>query len=133
MPILINETAADFGTADLPMLVSGRDKSGASFYTISIAADLYNSKKKILFFCAFPMGVAGVRAGKTGRDKSPFQSRYEPGHPAADARGFVQRPNVDMLVESMDMREAQRSYEANVSIISATRRMIARTLDILKI
>jgi flagellar basal-body rod protein FlgC len=63
---------------------------------------------------------------------STFPTRYEPGNPAADAAGNVKVPNVNSLVEMTDMKEAQRSYEANLNIISATRRMIQRTLDILK-
>ena len=58
--------------------------------------------------------------------------KYEPGHPAADANGNVKYPNVNPLIEMTDMREAQRSYEANINVISATRRMIQRTLDILQ-
>jgi len=63
---------------------------------------------------------------------SSFRIKHEPGNPAADANGNVKYPNVNSLVEMTDMREAQRSYEANLNIISATRRMIQRTLDILK-
>jgi flagellar basal-body rod protein FlgC len=63
---------------------------------------------------------------------SSFRIKHEPGNPAADASGNVKYPNVNSLVEMTDMREAQRSYEANLNIISATRRMIQRTLDILK-
>ena len=63
---------------------------------------------------------------------SNFRIKHEPGNPAADADGNVKYPNVNSLVEMTDMREAQRSYEANLNIISATRRMIQRTLDILK-
>ncbi len=73
-----------------------------------------------------------VELGRVATDKSDFRLKYEPGHPAADANGNVKYPNVNSLVEMTDMREAQRSYEANVNIISATRRMIQRTLDILK-
>jgi flagellar basal-body rod protein FlgC len=65
-------------------------------------------------------------------DQSDFQVRYEPGHPAADANGNVKYPNVNPLVEMTDMREAQRSYDANINVITATRTMIARTLDLLK-
>ena len=90
-------------------------------------------RKIVTFERTLEDGVAGIKVGRTRRDQSPFKSKYEPGHPAADARGFVQQPNVETLIESVDMREAQRSYEANVSVISATRRMIARTLDILKL
>ena len=65
-------------------------------------------------------------------DKSDFRLKYEPGHPAADANGNVKYPNVNSMVEMTDMREAQRSYEANINVISATRRMLQRTIDILK-
>ena len=73
-----------------------------------------------------------VGLGRVQLDQSDFRSKYEPGHPAADRNGYVKYPNVNPLVEMTDMREAQRSYEANLNIISATRRMIQRTLDILK-
>ena len=73
-----------------------------------------------------------VELSKVRTDTSDFRLKYEPGHPAADSNGNVKYPNVNPLVEMTDMREAQRSYEANVNVISATRRMIQRTIDILK-
>jgi flagellar basal-body rod protein FlgC len=73
-----------------------------------------------------------VGSARARNDTSEFQSKYQPGHPAADARGYVKYPNVNSLVEMTDMREAQRSYEANVNVIGAARRMIQRTLDILR-
>jgi flagellar basal-body rod protein FlgC len=73
-----------------------------------------------------------VDLGKVRTDSSEFRLKYEPGHPAADSNGNVKYPNVNPLVEMTDMREAQRSYEANINVISATRRMIQRTIDILK-
>jgi flagellar basal-body rod protein FlgC len=73
-----------------------------------------------------------VKNSKISLDKSEFGKRYEPGHPAADDNGYIKTPNVNPLIETMDMREAQRSYEANLNVISATRRMLARTLDILR-
>lgn len=73
-----------------------------------------------------------VTLGKIKPDNSEFRVKHEPGNPAADANGNVKYPNVNSLIEMTDMREAQRSYEANLNIISATRRMIQRTLDILK-
>ncbi len=73
-----------------------------------------------------------VALGKIKPDQSDFRTKYEPSNPAADANGYVKYPNVNPLVEMTDMRDAQRSYEANLNIISATRRMIQRTLDILK-
>ena len=77
-------------------------------------------------------GGETVKIGKVALDMSDFQSRYEPGHPAADARGYVKYPNVDPLVEAMDMREAQRTYEANLNVVTVTRQMLGRTIDILK-
>src|ERR1700688_46691 len=73
-----------------------------------------------------------VSLGKSGPDTSAFRVKHDPGNPAADAAGNVRYPNVNPLIEMTDMRDAQRSYEANLNIISATRRMIQRTLDILK-
>jgi flagellar basal-body rod protein FlgC len=73
-----------------------------------------------------------VTLGRIRPDRNDFRIKHEPGHPAADAAGNVKYPNVNSVVEMTDMREAQRSYEANVNLISATRRMIQRTIDILK-
>ena len=73
-----------------------------------------------------------VQVGRIALDMSDFQSRYEPGHPAADKNGYVKYPNVDPLIEAMDMREAQRTYEANLNVVSVTRQMLGRTIDILK-
>lgn len=73
-----------------------------------------------------------VTLGRIKPDRSAFRIKHEPSNPAADAAGDVKYPNVNSLVEMTDMRDAQRSYEANLNIISATRRMIQRTLDILK-
>jgi len=73
-----------------------------------------------------------VALGRVRTDPSDFRLKYEPGHPSADASGNVKYPNVNSLIEMTDMREAQRSYEANINVIGATRRMIQRTIDILK-
>ena len=73
-----------------------------------------------------------VRLDHIRYDKSDFRLRYEPGHPGADENGYVKLPNVNTLVEAMDFRQAQRSYEANLNLITASRRMITRTLEILR-
>jgi flagellar basal-body rod protein FlgC len=73
-----------------------------------------------------------VVLGRVRTDPSDFRTKHEPGHPLADANGHVKYPNVNALVEMTDMREAQRSYEANVNVIGASRRMIQRTIEILK-
>jgi len=73
-----------------------------------------------------------VKLGKTVKDRTQFRLRYDPSHPAADKTGYVKLPNVDPLVETMDMREAMRAYEANLNVIEASRSMIAKTLDLLR-
>jgi len=78
------------------------------------------------------LGAQLVEMGKIERDTAAFPSKFEPGHPAANAAGYVLTPNVNSLIEQMDLREAQRSYEANLGVIGATRRMVARTLEILR-
>ena len=77
------------------------------------------------------LGASTVKMSGVASDRSPFGSRLDPGHPAADAKGVVLTPNVDTLVEAVDMREAQRSYEANLNVVGAARRMISGTLRIL--
>ena len=78
------------------------------------------------------LGATKVEVGKLAYDMSDFDSRYEPGHPAADAKGYVRYPNVDPQIEAMDMREAQRTYQANLNVVSATRQMLGQTLNILR-
>lgn len=78
------------------------------------------------------LGVPVVALGQVATDPSDFPTKYEPGHPAADASGMVKYPNVNTMIEMTDMREAQRSYDANVNVIGATRAMIQRTIDILR-
>ena len=73
-----------------------------------------------------------VELGQVATDSSDFRVRHEPDNPLADAKGDVKYPNVNSLVEMTDLRDAQRSYEANLNVITATRRMLQRTLDILK-
>jgi flagellar basal-body rod protein FlgC len=77
-------------------------------------------------------GADLVKVSKVGRDESDFPLRYDPSHPAADARGYVKTPNVNSFVEVMDMREAERSYNANLAVMQSTRAMLERTLEYLK-
>jgi flagellar basal-body rod protein FlgC len=77
-------------------------------------------------------GGAGVVMTGVTPDTSDFNREYNPGHPAADAQGYVKTPNVNALTEALDMRQAQRAYEANLSVIETARSMQTRTLDLLK-
>lgn len=78
------------------------------------------------------LGIEKVAVSNYGVDKTPFKKKYEPGHPAADKQGYVLYPNVESAVEMVDMREAQRGYEANVNVIDVSRSMISQTLSLLK-
>lgn len=78
------------------------------------------------------IGLETVRIDRIKEDQSDFGKRYDPSHPAADEQGYVLTPNVNILVETMDMREAQRSYEANLNVIKASKSMLMQTIEILR-
>jgi flagellar basal-body rod protein FlgC len=73
-----------------------------------------------------------VKSGKPVEDMSEFRTQYDPGNPAADKQGYVKLPNVNPLIEIMDMREAQRSYQADLTVMDATKGMLSRTVDLLR-
>jgi flagellar basal-body rod protein FlgC len=77
-------------------------------------------------------GINTVKVDQVRKDPSDFPLKYDPTHPGANAQGYVKMPNVNSLVELMDMREAQRSYEANLNMIEVSKSMLARTLDLLR-
>lgn len=77
-------------------------------------------------------GATGVKIKSIENDKSDFTRVYQPGHPAADGEGYVLKPNVNSLVETADMKAAQRSYEANLNAIEAAKSLTMRTIDLLK-
>lgn len=78
------------------------------------------------------LGAEMVKLGKVLPDQSAFELKYEPNSPAADAAGMVKYPNVSPLIEMVDMQSAQRTYEANLNVVSSTRSMLQRTIDILR-
>lgn len=91
-------------------------------------------RRKIVTFHSVLDKAAGVRTVKTGPVQTAggdFERHYDPTHPAADAQGYVMMPNVNPLIEMMDMREAQRSYEANLNVIDAAKNMISHAMDLL--
>jgi flagellar basal-body rod protein FlgC len=73
-----------------------------------------------------------VTSGKPVADGTDFRLQYDPGNPNADTKGYVKLPNVNSLIEIMDMREAQRSYEADLTVMDASKTMLSRTVDLLK-
>jgi flagellar basal-body rod protein FlgC len=92
-------------------------------------------RRKIISFRSVldrKLGVTTVKAGQVQSAVGEFERRYDPGNPVADADGYVKLPNVNPLVEIMDMRDAQQNYQANLTVIDAAKAMIARTLDLLR-
>src|SRR5262245_57063837 len=92
------------------------------------------SRKMIAFAAEFDreLCATSVRVDRIDFDRTPFTVDHDPGHPAADANGYVKRPNVNMLVEMADVREANRSYEANLQVIKQARAMIGATIDLMR-
>lgn len=78
------------------------------------------------------LGFDTVQVSRIDVDRTAFEVEFDPGNPAADARGMVKLPNVNVLVEMADLREANRSYEANLQSIKQTRDMITATIDLLR-
>jgi flagellar basal-body rod protein FlgC len=77
-------------------------------------------------------GVDLVQVDQIARDETPFETQYLPGNPAADDKGMVKMPNVNMLVELADMREASRSYTANTQVIKQVRELVSMTIDLMR-
>jgi flagellar basal-body rod protein FlgC len=108
--------------------IANRDSTGQS-----PGADPYR-RKTITFQNRLDraLGADTVRVSRIGRDERAFPERFEPSHPAANERGYVKTPNVDSLVENMDMREANRSYSANLAVLETTRGMLMRAIEALR-
>ena len=78
------------------------------------------------------LGTEAVQVKRVKKDQSALPQRFDPSHPAADAQGDVMMSNVNTFVEVMDMREAQRTYSANLNVLETTRTMLSRTIELLK-
>lgn len=102
--------------------------------TAETPGDLPYRRKVVIFqnLLDREAGVDTVRVTKVDVDKSNFQRKFDPSHPSADADGYVLLPNVNSVIETMDMREAQRAYEANLSVIDSARQMLSRTVELLR-
>jgi flagellar basal-body rod protein FlgC len=94
--------------------------------------DPYRRQAPVFQAATVAGGGTGVKMARAEADRAPFHTTFDPGNPSADAQGYVKLPNVDPLVEAMDMRDAQRAYEANLNVIETARTMDQRTLDLLK-
>jgi flagellar basal-body rod protein FlgC len=91
-------------------------------------------RKTVLFQSVLDQATGGdaVRVQSVMPDKSPFPQKYDPSNPAANPQGYVSMPNVNSFVEMMDMKEAERSYSANLNVMQASRSMLSRVIDLLK-
>jgi len=101
----------------------------------AVAPDSDPYRRKLVTFGATldrELGVPLVDVTRVSRDSSDFGESYQPGHPAANADGYVKTSNVNTLVEMTDMREAERSYQANLKVMQASRGMLQRTIDLLR-
>ena len=127
----ISGAGMDAQTARLRVIaenMANQDSTGAS-----PGADAY--RRKTITFENRMNAAAGaplIGVKKVGQDQTPLPLKYDPSNPAANADGYVKLPNVNVFIEMMDMREAERNYNANLSVMQATRNMLNRTLDLLK-
>jgi flagellar basal-body rod protein FlgC len=126
-------SAAGLQAQNVRMRTIAENLANADSLAPAAGADPYR-RKMVTFKNALDKatGAMMVRPDRIVRDQSEFQKRFDPSHPAADAEGYVQAPNVSALVELMDMRQAQRSYEANLNVIEVAKTMVQRTIDILR-
>ena len=115
------------------MQVVSENIANADSTSVQPGGDPYR-RKTITFQSVLDVQTGGerVEVKAIGRDRSDFRLVYDPAHPAADAQGYVKMPNVNPLIEMADMREASRSYEANLNMLDMGRQMKARTLDLLR-
>jgi flagellar basal-body rod protein FlgC len=115
------------------MLVVSENLANANSTGKTPGADPYR-RKTISFASELDQSANArfVRVDRVDRDSAKFRIEHDPTHPAADANGYVKLPNVDMMVELADMREANRSYEANIQVVKQARSLISMTIDLLR-
>lgn len=107
----------------------------ANANSTAASADEDPYRRKVLSFrneLDRELGVDLVKINKVGRDMGEFGRRFDPGNPGADADGYIKTPNVNTLIETMDMRQALRAYEANLNAIDASKQMMMRTIELLR-
>lgn len=115
------------------MKVIAENLANSDSLATSAGGDPY--KRKVISFrneLDRASGVAEVKVARVGADNTPFPKRFDPAHPAADTEGYVKLPNVNTLAEMSDMREAQRTYEANLNLVDAAKGMLSRTIELLR-
>ena len=113
--------------------ISAENLANADTTAATPGGDPYRRKAPVFrTFYDREVGANTVKVTGSREDKSPFQEKYDPAHPAADARGYVKTSNVSSLIEMADLREAQRAYEANLNVIESSRAMMLGVVSLLK-
>ncbi len=126
-------SAAGMKAQSVRMRVIAENLANASSSATAPGVDPY--RRKVVTFANVldtELGITRVKVKKVTFDRSDFGLRFEPGHPAADKNGYIKTPNVNGLVEATDMKQSQRSYEANLNAIEVSKNMMMRTLDLLR-
>lgn len=114
------------------MRIIAENMANANSTSKTAGGDPYRRQAPVFEATVVAGGGKGVKMNRAEPDRAPFGSTFDPNNPSADATGYVKTPNVDPLIEAMDMRDAQRAYEANLNVIETVRAMDSRTLDLLK-
>ena len=129
----IKISAAGMQTQGMRLRVISENVANANSLAQSPQGEPYR-RKVVLFKNVLDRELQArkVQVDKIVQDQTKFSRKFDPAHPAADADGYILLPNVNGLVEMMDMREAQRSYEANLSVIEVSKGMLIRTIDLLR-
>lgn len=128
----LNIAAAGMRVQSTRLKVVAENIANADATSSTPGGDPYR-RKTVFFKNAMDkqLGIQTVAVSGYGTDPSPFIKRYDPSHPAADAQGYVQYPNVNTMIEMVDMREARRAYEANINVVSVSKAMLSQTLQLL--
>jgi flagellar basal-body rod protein FlgC len=114
------------------MRVIAENLANADSTATTPGGDPYRRQTPVFETKMLEAGVKGVAMTRIDQDQTPFRQEFQPGNPAADAKGYVKMPNIEPMVEALDMREAQRAYDANISVIETVRAMNTSTLDLIK-
>ncbi|MEG8098966.1 flagellar basal body rod protein FlgC [Candidatus Liberibacter brunswickensis] len=130
--LVISSQIANSGLAAQSSRMQVISENIANARTTSSVSGSDPYRRKTISFESVMNGVGGVRVKKIGVDKSDFIEEFDPGHPAANASGTVKYPNVNILIETADMRETNRLYMANLQTIKQSRDMMTTTLELLR-
>jgi len=113
------------------MRVIAENLANADSVSKTAGGDPYRRQVPVFSPVTLPDGSQGVKMTSVAPDQTAFRSQFQPGHPSADGKGYVKLPNVDPLIEAIDMREAQRAYQANLNVIQTAKSMANDTIAVL--